>query len=202
MQWSLREQDVPTEEALASNPYDETRWLEYAEQAPDNDFKEAILSRATATLPASTLLWNAYFEAVFGDRSKLLNAYRKALRVLHSNPSIWIKYLRLLVEEGSSEIKLVFDAALFNVSKDYHGDIWKLYLKYASREAPQTAARIYIQFMHVSIELGTDFEINAYDMIDTVLESGDATLVRQLWNNIWHKRIPSSELREPSQNIV
>ncbi|QRG40173.1 hypothetical protein FDK38_004637 [Candidozyma auris] len=194
MQWSLREQDVPTEEALASDPYDETRWLEYAEQAPDNDFKEAILSRATATLPASTLLWNAYFEAVFGDRSKLLNAYRKALRVLHSNPSIWTKYLRLLVEEGSREIKSVFDAALFNVSKDYHGDIWKLYLKYASREAPHTAARIYIQFMHMSIELGTDFEINAYDMIDTVLENGDATVIRQLWNDIWHRRIPSSEL--------
>lgn len=204
MPWVLQEEDIPYEQLLSQDPYNESNWLEYAENTLDKHHRAGILNRATATLPASTLLWNAYFETAFHDKTALKGAYEKALRVLNTSPSIWNKYLRLLIDEKKEHIKQVFDSALFNLPTFYHGEVWKLYLAYAgstSGESEETIAQIYIQAIKAKA-LDIQIPVNAFTVIDAVLRSGNASLIRELWGFIWQRQLGSDAPKQLADYLL
>lgn len=192
MPWILQEEDLLYEQQIAKDPYNELHWLEYAESTSDKHHRAGILDRATATLPASTLLWNAYFEAVFSDKTKLRAAYEKALKVLNTSPSIWTKYLQLLLDQRCQLIKTKFEEALFNVPESYHGDIWRIYIEYAgaswSGESDTAVSLIYTQAIYAK-DLGIPNTPNAYKMVDVALKSQNSDIIRRIWSNIWLKKV-------------
>lgn len=193
---------MPFEQRLVQDPYNELNWLEYSENSTDKKHKAGILNRATATLPASTLLWNAYFEAVFNDKEKLKLAYEKALKVLNTSPSIWTKYLRLLLDQKCKLIKGKFEEALFNLPDSYHGDIWRLYIEYAeasgSEESERAISQIYNQAICAkSIPVGA-----ASKFVESALKSKDCGLIRQLWVNIWLKKVETDSSRKLAEHLL
>lgn len=196
MPWILRDEDIPYEESLLLDPYNETKWLEYIESTPDNEHRIGILDRAVATLPASTLLWNQYFEAVFLNKKLLKQVYRKALKALPESPSIWMKYLQLLTDNKTEQMKLVFDSALFNLPEAYHSDVWKLYLSYVAsnwtRESRESTALVYIQFMQLS-DADSKIELDVFEMMENILRGKSPEYTRELWRNIWLKKVSKTE---------
>lgn len=196
---------MPFEQWLVQDPYNELNWLEYSENSTDKKHRAGILNRATATLPASTLLWNAYFEAVFSDKEKLKNAYEKALKVLNTSPSIWTKYLQLLLEQKCKLIKGKFEEALFNLPQSYHGDIWRLYIEYAgaswSEESDRAVSQIYRQAVYAK-DMGIPVGPSAFKVVESALKSKDCALIRQLWVNIWLKKVETDSSRKLAEHLL
>lgn len=172
------------EESLLSDGYNESLWLDYADEVQGDLVKsQFVLDRAVSKLPASTLLWNAYLQLPWNpeDLPKLLELYRRAL-VLNSSPALWTRYVQLAVQlfgesEGTTDsVREAFDSALFHVDPTYHSQIWKLYLPFADRVKGQVGSEIYARYFEVSEEPA--------QCLLKVAEYGEYELAKKLYSRL------------------
>lgn len=162
------------EHSLIEDPDHEETWLNYAETVAGNREKsEFVLERATQRLPASVLLWNAYFAVPWTDKDdrKLISIYRRALVSLGASPAIFTRFLALLQKSGTeTELTQALNLALFSLDKKYHGPIWKLYLNYGEKVGGLKGAQIYYRFLSVVGEFQDGPEITADEVLMKLVE--------------------------------
>lgn len=187
------------EHSLLQDPDNETTWLDYADLVSGNTAKsDFVLNRAVTRLPASTLLWNAYFLLPWSDQddSKVIAIYKRALVSLGSSPAVVTRYLDLLARLGSdSDLRMALDAALFRLDPKYHGPVWKTYLEYADRVGGSSGARIYMRYFPVCGQFADGPQLAADDVVLRVVALGQFELAivayDQLWTGKRLSRMPS-----------
>lgn len=178
-------QNFHFEESLLADPDNESLWLDYVELVQGDTLRSRfVLDRAVARLPASSLLWNAYFLLPWPDHeiSTQIAIYKKALVVLGSSPSIWMRYLRLLVDSRSETAKSAFDTALFNLDFQYHAPVWKLYLDHADRVGGAGAAQVYCRYASVC---GDFPDGPSLDEVVLRIAQHDASLATKVFPKLW-----------------
>lgn len=184
------------EQSLLQDPDNESLWLDYVELVNgDLERSQFVLDRAVSRLPASALLWNAYFMLPWTSQhlNVQLSIYRKALVMMGSSPSIWMRYLKLLQTADSALFKRELDTALFRLDSQYHGPVWKLYLDYADRSGGSEGARIYFRFIACGdLQDGPNMTIDEIAL--RIAELGDYGLARKVISTLWSTNRPLSRL--------
>lgn len=187
------------EHSLIEDPDNEETWLDYAETVAGNREKaEFVLDRATQRLPASTLLWNAYFAIPWTDKDdrKLISIYKRALVSLGTSVAIFTGFLALLQKSGTeTELKQALDQALFSLDKKYHGPIWKLYLNYGEQVGGLQGAQIYYRFSNVVGEFQDGPEITADEILMKIVDFRQFELAMKVYAELPKKHL----LKLPSQ---
>lgn len=186
------------EHSLLKDPDNESLWLDYVELLHGDLLKsQFVLDRAVTRLPASTLLWNAYFLLPWTSQEsdKLLSIYKRALVVLGSSPSIWMRYLTLVKESGDeTNAKRAFDSALFHLDSQYHGPVWKLYLAFADTLGGQLAAKIYHRYSFVCGDF-CDGPVVCIDEVALKLaQQGEFELAGNTFSSLWTTNKPLSQM--------
>lgn len=184
------------EQSLLQDPDNESLWLDYVELVNgDLERSQFVLDRAVSRLPASALLWNAYFMLPWTSQhlNVQLSIYSKALVMMGSSPSIWMRYLKLLQTADSAFFKRELDTALFRLDSQYHGPVWKLYLDYADRSGGSEGARIYYRFIACGdLQDGPNMTIDEIAL--RIAELGDYGLARKVISTLWSTNRPLSRL--------
>lgn len=185
------------EQSLLQDPDNESLWLDYVELVNgDLERSQFVLDRAVSRLPGSALLWNAYFMLPWTSQhlNVQLSIYRKALVMMGSSPSIWMRYLKLLQAVDSTFFKRELDTALFRLDSQYHGPIWKLYLDYADRSGGSEGARIYYRFIACAGDLQDGPTMTIDEIALKIAELGDYGLARKVISTLWTTNRPLSRL--------
>lgn len=158
----IEEGHLPYEEALARDPTDAEKWLQYYLSREPNALFEAkvfVLLRAVHYLPRAQKLWDIYTDLVLGEESSknasvtsetVTALFQIALRLLPGSVSLWRKYLGFLVEKrplGITEIRRSFNTALRSLNLTEHSHIWPLYLQFADEVGGPTASLVYQKYL-------------------------------------------------------
>ncbi|SGZ48216.1 CIC11C00000002448 [Sungouiella intermedia] len=185
------------EQALLQDPDNESVWLDYVELVY-GDMQKArfVLDRAVSKLPASSLLWNAYFLLPWTskDLNVQLSIYQKALVVMGASPAIWMRYLALLKTCGDYKLlKRELDSALFRLDPQYHGPVWKIYLDLADKVEGHLGAQIYYRYID-SENLNDGPNICVDEIALKIAEFGNSTLATKVVSTLWTTSKPLSRM--------
>lgn len=194
----VSDQNLHFEHALLADPDNESLWLDYAELVDGDMLKSRfVLDRAVTRLPASTLLWNAYFLLPWSsqDKDKLLSVYKRALVVLASSPSIWMRYLSLWKDMGDLHTaKHAFDSALFHLDPQYHGPVWNLYLAVADELSGDEGANIYVRYASVCGDFPDGPTICLDDIALKLAHRGQFEQANSIFASLWTTTKPLSQM--------
>ncbi|KAK6455284.1 Pre-mRNA-splicing factor SYF1 [Scheffersomyces xylosifermentans] len=169
--WNLEsfisESDLPFERDIAKNSTDLELWLAYynhknSEKLASFHNRIFILERAVSVLPKSDELWHIYLDLLLEKASNLSyyhnktqvlwtnKLFERALLLLNTDITIWVKYLNFLLSKQKTEITLIrrkFNEALYNVPLKAHRQIWELYLPFADEVGGPTGVNMYLKFL-------------------------------------------------------
>lgn len=150
----IAEQHLPFEEALAHDPTDVEKWLEYYAFRESEGLLQAkvfVLRRAVQHLPHSQKLWDIYTDLAISMGSETaIGLFQQALQLLPASASLRRKYLAFVLKERPhevSQIRRAFNSSLRCLDLSEHRHIWPLYLQFADKVGGPTASLVYQKYL-------------------------------------------------------